>query len=41
MKSLKILGPETMVVQDLPVPDPGDDEVRVRIHYPWTSRRRR
>lgn len=33
MKSLKILGPETMVVQDLPVPDPGDDEVRVRIHY--------
>ncbi|MBE6477408.1 MAG: L-idonate 5-dehydrogenase [Propionibacteriaceae bacterium] len=33
MKSLKILGPQDMVVQDLPVPEPGPDEVRVRIHY--------
>lgn len=33
MKSLKILGPENMVVQELPVPEPGPDEVRVRIHY--------
>ena len=33
MKSLKILGPQDMAVQDLPVPEPGPDEVRVRIHY--------
>ncbi|RLP07083.1 zinc-binding dehydrogenase [Propionibacterium australiense] len=33
MKALKILGPQDMVVQDLPVPQPGPDEVRVRIHY--------
>ncbi len=33
MKALKILGPEELVVEDLPLPEPADDEVRVRMQY--------
>lgn len=33
MKALKILGPEELVVEDLPLPEPAEDEVRVRMQY--------
>ncbi len=33
MKALRILGPEELVVEDLPLPEPAEDEVRVRMQY--------
>ncbi len=33
MKTLKIHGAESIAVEDAPIPEPGEGEVRVRMQY--------